>query len=180
MSAVAAAVRRTAVHSAEPSASSSDPLAHDFGVAETVIVDTCAVIDLLVDPGENGRAVAERLRGRDLAAPDVMFAEAANVLRKLRARRKLSDAEASMAYAELLELPIEPWPFETVEQRVWDLRGTLTAFDATFVALSELLTAPLVTTDERLERAMRSVPAVKGPAVKGSAMNGRGLRAVDG
>ncbi|MEY9952949.1 type II toxin-antitoxin system VapC family toxin [Leifsonia sp. EB34] len=161
MSVVGAAVRRTAVHSGHPSAASADPFPHDVGLPETVIIDTCAVIDLLVDPGENGRAVAERLRGRDLAAPDLMFAEAANVLRKLHGRGKLSDAEASMAYAELLELPIEPWPFEAVEQRVWDLRGSMSGFDATFVALSELLTAPLVTTDKRLARAMESLPAVK-------------------
>jgi predicted nucleic acid-binding protein len=67
-----------------------------------------------------------------------------------------------MAYAELLELPIEPWPFETVEQRVWDLRATMSAFDATFVALSELLAAPLVTGDRRLARAMDAVPAPGG------------------
>ena len=174
MSAAAATVRRTSAHTAHPSAAPGDPLPHDFGLPETVIVDTCAVIDLLVDPGENGRAVAERLRGRDLAAPDLMFAEAANVLRKLLLRGDLSDAEASMAFAELLELPIEPWPFETVEQRVWDLRGSISGFDATFVALSELLSAPLVTTDERLTRAMESLPTVKGSAVKG-----RGLKAVE-
>ncbi|MEY9851311.1 putative nucleic acid-binding protein [Leifsonia sp. EB41] len=174
MTAVAAAVRRTAALSAHPSAASAEPLPHDFGLPETVIVDTCAVIDLLTDPGENGRAVAERLRGRDLAAPDLMFSEAANVLRKLRLRGDLSDGEASMAYAELLELPIESWPFETVEQRVWDLRGSLSGFDATFVALSELLTAPLVTTDKRLTQAMESLPAVKGGALKGGA-----LKAVD-
>lgn len=166
MTAVAAAVRRTAALTAHPSAAPADPFPDDFGLPETVIVDTCAVIDLLTDPGENGRAVAERLRGRDLAAPDLMFAEAANVLRKLRLRGDLSDGEASMAYAELLELPIESWPFETVEQRVWDLRGTLSGFDATFVALSELLTAPLVTTDKRLTRAMESLPAVKGGRLK--------------
>jgi len=157
--AAAAAVQRPRAHAAYPSASPGDPLPGDFGLPETVVVDTCAVIDLLVDPGENGRAVAERLRGRDLAAPDLMFAEAANVLRKLRLRGALSDAEASMAYAELLELPIEPWPFETVEQRVWDLRATMSAFDATFVALSELLAAPLVTGDRRLARAMDAAPA---------------------
>ena len=171
MTAVAAAsVRRTPAHTADPATSSSDPPSRDLGLPETVIVDTCAVIDLLVDPGENGRAVAERLRGRDLAAPDVMFAEAANVLRKLRVRGRLTDAEASMAYAELLELPIESWPFEAVEQRVWELRGNISAFDATFVALSELLAATLVTTDKRLERAMETVPAV----------TGRGLWAVEG
>ncbi|WP_426624824.1 type II toxin-antitoxin system VapC family toxin [Leifsonia sp. McL0607] len=131
------------------------------GLPETVVVDTSALVDLLIDPAETGRAVAERLRGRDLAAPDVMFAEAANVLRKLHRRGLLSDAEASMAYAELLELPIESWPFETVEHRVWELRAGMSAFDATFVALAELLTAPLVTSDGRLARAVEALPAAR-------------------
>lgn len=133
---------------------------------ETVVVDTCALIDLLVDPGGGGRAVAERLRGRDLAAPDLMFAEAANVLRRLKLRGLLSDAEASMAYAELMELPIESWPFETVEHRVWELRATLSAFDATFVALAELLSAPLVTSDARLGRAAEALPAASNRRVE--------------
>lgn len=131
------------------------------GLPETVVVDTSALVDLLIDPADAGRAVAERLRGRDLAAPDLMFAEAANVFRKLRLRGVLSDAEASMAYAELLELPIEPWPFETVEHRVWELRASMSAFDATFVALAELLTAPLVTSDTRLARAVEALPAAR-------------------
>lgn len=131
------------------------------GLPETVVVDTSALVGLLIDPSEAGRAVAERLRGRDLAAPDLMFVEAANVLRRLRLRGLLSDAEASMAYAELLELPIEVWPFETVEHRVWELRHGMSAFDATFVALAELLTAPLVTGDGRLARAAESLPAAR-------------------
>lgn len=128
---------------------------------ETVVVDTSALVDLLIGPTELGRAVAERLRGCDLVAPDLMFAEVANVLRKLRLRGLLSEAEASMAYAELLELPIESWPFETVEHRVWELRPGLSAFDATFVALAELLTAPLVTSDGRLARAVEALPAAR-------------------
>lgn len=129
------------------------------GLPETVVVDTSALIDLLIDPSASGRAVAERLRGRDIVAPDLMFAEAANVLRRLRLRGLLSEGEASMAYAELLELPIDAWPFESVEHRVWELRAGMSAFDATFVALAELLTAPLVTSDGRLARAVEALPA---------------------
>ena len=131
------------------------------GLPETVVVDTSALVDLLIDPSERGHAVAERLRGRDLATPDLMFAEAANVLRKLKLRGLLTDGEASMAYAELLELPIESWPFESVEHRVWELRGGLRAFDAAFVALAALLTVPLVTRDGRLARAVEALPAAR-------------------
>ncbi|KQR54149.1 hypothetical protein ASF88_04795 [Leifsonia sp. Leaf336] len=131
------------------------------GLPETVVVDTSALVGLLIDPSAAGQTVAERLRGRDLVAPDLMFAEAANVLRKLHLRGLLSDGEASMAYAELLELPIDAWPFESVEHRVWQLRGGMSASDAAFVALAELLTAPLVTSDARLARAVEALPASK-------------------
>ena len=122
-------------------------------VAETVVVDSSALVDLLIDPGAGGRAVADRLRGCALVAPDLLFAETANVLRKLRHRGVLSDAEASMAFAELMELPIESWPFETLAERVWMLRSSVTSYDATFLALAELLAAPLVTRDARMVRA---------------------------
>jgi len=36
---------------------------------------------------------------------------------------------------------------------VWQLRGNLTAYDAVYVALAEVLGATLVTTDRRLARA---------------------------
>ena len=35
---------------------------------------------------------------------------------------------------------------------MWRLRGNLTAYDATYVALAELLDAPLVTADVKLSR----------------------------
>jgi predicted nucleic acid-binding protein len=157
----AGAASRSATVVSLHSASAGPSAPGDTPLPETVVIDTCAMIDLLIDPGARGAAVAERLRGRDLVAPDLMFAEAADVLRRLRVRGLLSDAEASMAYAELRELPIEAWPFETVEQRVWDLRAAMSAYDAVFVALSELLMAPLVTSDARLARAVEALPAAR-------------------
>ena len=37
--------------------------------------------------------------------------------------------------------------------RIWELKDNLTAYDATYVALAEVLTAPLLTLDERLAAA---------------------------
>jgi predicted nucleic acid-binding protein len=38
-------------------------------------------------------------------------------------------------------------------QRLWDLRATLTAYDAVYVALAEVLDAPLVTCDGKIASA---------------------------
>lgn len=38
-------------------------------------------------------------------------------------------------------------------ERIWDLRGNLSAYDAAYVALAEALESPLLTADEALSRA---------------------------
>jgi predicted nucleic acid-binding protein len=40
-----------------------------------------------------------------------------------------------------------------VAERAWELRGSLTAYDAAYVAVAELVGAPLLTLDARLSRA---------------------------
>ncbi len=39
-------------------------------------------------------------------------------------------------------------------ERIWALRHTHTAYDASYVALAELLPAPLITCDARLARSV--------------------------
>ena len=58
-----------------------------------------------------------------------------------------------MAQHDLLRLPLELWPYEPVAERVWDLRHNLSTYDGWYVALAELLEAPLATADLRLARA---------------------------
>ena len=45
------------------------------------------------------------------------------------------------------------YPHEPLLARAWDLRDTLTVYDGVYVALAELLDAPLVTSDARLAAA---------------------------
>jgi predicted nucleic acid-binding protein len=45
------------------------------------------------------------------------------------------------------------WPVGRTSARAWELRGSVTYYDASYVALAELLDAPLVTLDPRLARA---------------------------
>ncbi len=58
-----------------------------------------------------------------------------------------------MALTDLAELAMRRYPHDFLPRRIWDLRNNLTAYDAAYVALAELLDAPLLTRDRRLATA---------------------------
>lgn len=118
----------------------------------TVVVDSSAIVAALVDSGPDGRW-AESLLTEELAAPHVLPAEVANVMRRAVAAHEISDDVASLAHGDLVELRVRLFPYEIVSQRIWELRGNLTAYDAWYVAVAELLGAPLATLDRRLAAA---------------------------
>jgi predicted nucleic acid-binding protein len=60
---------------------------------------------------------------------------------------------ATLAHTDLLDLDVELFPYAAVAERVWELRGSLTSYDASYIALAERLDAPLATVDARLVRA---------------------------
>jgi len=54
---------------------------------------------------------------------------------------------------DLVDLRVHLFPFEPVADRVWELRGNLSAYDAWYVALAESLETDLITLDRRLAKA---------------------------
>jgi len=52
-----------------------------------------------------------------------------------------------------MELRLELFPFEPFAGRIWELRHTVTSYDAWYVALAEALKLPLATLDAALTRA---------------------------
>lgn len=118
-----------------------------------VVLDASAAVTLLIDPGPAGEAVAARLDGASVLAPTLLPFEVANVLRRRRNAALLSEAEASLAHARLLDLPIDLWPWEAVARRAWRLGTNLTSYDAAYVALAEQVGATLLTRDARIASA---------------------------
>lgn len=126
-----------------------------------IVGDASAVVALLVDGGADGEWVTGQLRGAGLAAPHLLPFEVDNVLRRLERTAVVTAGAAAQARADARELDVELWPHEALAERVWELCPTLTAYDAAYVALAELLAVPLVTLDRRLARA----PGVRCPVV---------------
>ncbi|MHB2022145.1 MAG: type II toxin-antitoxin system VapC family toxin [Mycobacteriales bacterium] len=118
-----------------------------------VVCDASAVVALLLDAGPDGRWAADALAGADLAAPSLFAFEAANILRRHELAKLISPDQAAQAHADLLDLAVEHWPYELLAPRVWELRQNLTSYDASYVALAELLDVALVTLDRGIARA---------------------------
>jgi predicted nucleic acid-binding protein len=57
-----------------------------------------------------------------------------------------------MAISFLRVFPVTRHSHEPLLERVWALRQNVTAYDAMYVALAELLDVPLITRDGRLAR----------------------------
>lgn len=117
-----------------------------------IVVDASALIEVLV--GEPNAALAARLAQEPvLHAPHLLDTEVLHVLRRLEQRRELTGAQVATARAHFDALAIDRYPHRQLSERVWALRTSVSAYDATYVALAEALDAVLVTTDRRLARA---------------------------
>lgn len=122
-------------------------------MSRRVVCDASAVVAMLLDAGPDGRWAAGALSGADLAAPSLLAFDAANILRRHEVAELVGADQAAQAHADLLDLAIEQWPYELLVPRAWQLRQNLTAYDASYVALAELLDVALVTLDGAITRA---------------------------
>ena len=116
----------------------------------TAVIDASTLVAALVDSGPDGRWAMSMVAQDSLAGPELLPAETGNVLRRLELSGQLSTAEATLAYNDLQRLNIELFPFAPFAQRIWDLRKTVTSYDAWYVALAEALGCPLATLDRKL------------------------------
>jgi predicted nucleic acid-binding protein len=118
-----------------------------------IVLDASAAVDLLVgsDP-ESALADRVRLDG-DLHAPHLIDVEVARALRRLAAGGLVTGDRASDALRDAALLPIVRYPHLALVERAWELRASVGVYDGVYLALAELLEAPLVTCDRRLARA---------------------------
>jgi predicted nucleic acid-binding protein len=130
-----------------------------------LVVDASAVAELLMGRPA-GASVARQLREHrfDLHAPHLLDVEVLSALRRVVAAGDASPARAVQAVADLVDLPIERYGHEELIPRIWTLRDNFSMYDATYIALAELIEedgAPLLTADARLARAADANTAVR-------------------
>ena len=106
-------------------------------------------------------AVGQGLEGHahePLHAPELVELETLNALRRLARGKVITDRRASDAVSDLGSLRLTRYAHEPLRERVWELRHNLTAYDASYLALAELLDGSvLMTGDGGLAKTARRV-----------------------
>jgi len=130
-----------------------------------LVVDASAVAELLLRRPA-GESVANHLRAHDfdLHAPHLLDVEVLSALRRAVASGDASPERAGEAVTDLIDLPVQRYGHYALVSRVWELRASFSAYDATYIALAEVIDeagAPLVTADRRLARAARALTDVR-------------------
>ncbi|MDQ6656632.1 MAG: type II toxin-antitoxin system VapC family toxin [Actinomycetota bacterium] len=114
-----------------------------------IVVDASAAVAALLNDGQ-ARA---QLRSEELHAPHLIDVEIAHAMRRLVAAGTLTAAQGRSTLDTWQRIGISRSPAVGLLPRIWELRDTVTAYDASYVALAEALECPLLTADARLSRA---------------------------
>ena len=119
-----------------------------------IILDASAAIEWLIRT-QTGIKIDKRIFSPQvpLHAPHLLDVEVAQVLRRYVRDKTITPQRGQEALEDLGDLPLNRYPHDFLIPRVWELRATLTAYDAIYVALAELLDAPLLTCDGRIASA---------------------------
>jgi len=118
-----------------------------------IVVDASAVLELLLRT-DKGIKVLERVldTGESLHAPHLIDIEVTQTLRRLVSLKEITAARGKQALEDHVALKIKRAEHKDLLERVWTLRDSVTAYDAAYVVLAEILDAPLVTCDAKLAR----------------------------
>jgi predicted nucleic acid-binding protein len=119
-----------------------------------IVIDASVVANVVGDDHADGEAARHRLGHEvDVAMPDLADVETAGVLRRRWLAGALSDRRFEEAITLLASLPIDRFAAAPFLPRAFELRANVTAFDAMYVAVAEILGCPLLTGDGRLASA---------------------------
>jgi predicted nucleic acid-binding protein len=114
------------------------------------VVDASVLAVALAGDGPDGDAARTRLHGEDLACPELAALGVTSVPRRQVSSGDLDLSRAELALTDLASMPILRAPHLDLLPRDWQLRDNLSVYDASYVALAEALSAPLLTADRRL------------------------------
>lgn len=125
-----------------------------------VVVDASALLEVLFG-GSSAAATRQAIGDSEMCAPDLIFAETLQTIRRISSDKGISVTRADEAVDDLVRAPIRIWETRFLAPRVWELRDDFTSYDACHVALAEFFGPTLITAHAKLARSPRaSVPTI--------------------
>lgn len=119
-----------------------------------IVVDASAIVEMLLRTGA-GIRVTRRIRTAPYAvhSPHLLDVEVTHVVRRYHLAGTIDAVRGAEMVDILRGLGIHRHDHRPLLRRVWELRHSVGAYDALYVALAEALDAPLLTADQRLASA---------------------------
>ncbi|MGH2443045.1 MAG: type II toxin-antitoxin system VapC family toxin [Chloroflexota bacterium] len=120
-----------------------------------VVIDASALLEMLLRT-EKGPEVLDAIHGSEMVAPDLINIEVLAATCRLARIGEITAERAWQVISDLRDAPVRRFPTARLIKRVWLMRQNVTAYDAAYAALAEVLDCILVTSDLRLARAPKS------------------------
>ena len=119
-----------------------------------IVLDASALVELILHT-PTGYLIATRIADpvESLHVPHLADVEVVQALRRYVREGEIEADAAEVALTDLRDLDLQRHAHEPLLERVWELRKNLTAYDAVYVALAEVLDVVLLTCDRRLSQA---------------------------
>jgi predicted nucleic acid-binding protein len=119
-----------------------------------IVVDASVLASALIYADERGhKARVVLARDPEWAAPEHWKAEVFSVFRGLALGGKISPAVGERAVNRLPRLGIDHVSLDQLLPRMWQMRASISGYDAAYVALAEARDLTLVTADTKLATA---------------------------
>jgi predicted nucleic acid-binding protein len=124
------------------------------------VADASVVAKLFFEEEHSDRSAALLRRSPRVLAPDLVWAELANVVWKRTRRAEITDAQANLIFSEAMRLPIEIVPIDVLIVEALDLAMVTrrSVYDCLYLTLAIRKECPLVTADRRLANALAAGP----------------------
>jgi predicted nucleic acid-binding protein len=119
-----------------------------------IVLDASAAVEWLLQTTA-GQRIENRIysKSETLHSPQLLDLETVQVLRRLVLKKVVTESRADEAIRDLVDLRMHRYPHLPLLGRIWELRHTLSSYDAAYIVLAETLGAPLITRDGKLASA---------------------------
>lgn len=128
------------------------------------VVDASVVVKWFVPEIHSDAARRLLVLPHEYVAPDLLFAETANTIGKKTRRGELTAKEGQQLVADIGQIAVAAVPCRALAEDAQLLANATgrTVYDSMYVALAVRLNTRSITADERLEAALKKIPAVAG------------------